>query len=120
MKRLCAGFVFVCATASGQVPEIELKEHPALKPLNWCTDSNGVTRGQIEPCGPGTTVGSSISTAKPKDSKTDPMPVVAAQTDTAVSKNESNGETENSSWKQWGKWIGFVIVLGLFFKWLRR
>jgi hypothetical protein len=120
MKKLCAGLFFMCATASAQVQEVELKELPPLKPLNWCTDSNGATHGQIEPCGPGTTVGSSISTAKPNISQKDPMPIAAPKTDKTVLNNEFNGETQDSFWKHWGKWFGLAIVLGLLFKWLRR
>jgi hypothetical protein len=120
MKKLCAGLFFMCAAASAQVQEIELKELPPLKPLNWCTDSNGATHGQIEPCGPGTTVGSSISTAKLNGRHDDSVPIATLKSDTAVLNNEPNSDAQNSAWRSWGQWIGLAIVLGFLFKWLRR
>lgn len=125
MKRICAILAFMCAAASAQIPTIKLEETAPLKPLNWCKDSNGVTQSQIEPCGPDTTVGSSISTAQPAVQKKDEIiPTSAPTTDSAVSKTEpktdSQGGPSTGFWKQWGKWIAFALIAGLLLRWFRR
>jgi len=66
MKKIAWMLGLLCLGASAwAIPEVTLKELPPLTPLNWCEDANGVKRGQVEPCGPGTTPTDSWITPKP-------------------------------------------------------
>ncbi|MFZ6873005.1 hypothetical protein ACO0LF_13155 [Undibacterium sp. Di27W] len=133
MKKISAYLALLCITASAQalqVHNLELKETPPLKPLNTCKGSDGVTRSQIEPCGPGETaitgyveVGGSDSTAKPAQSN-EAQVKTGESRDNARAKNESSiesqSELKSNLWKRLGKWLGFALVIGLVAIFLKR
>ena len=133
MKTFAAILVFMCMTASAQVAHIELKETPPLTPLNWCKHADGITRSQIEPCGPGTTVGSSINTNQPNEGAAmgnapaaqangnslaptaTPAPVVAAATPAV-----SDKEILKQARKSWMKLLGFALIVAVIAKVIGR
>jgi hypothetical protein len=123
MKIIGAVLAFVCLNVSAQVQQIELQTPPPLKPLNWCTHADGVTRGQTEECGPGTTVGSSISTAQPAPKEAPAPASPSTKIEASVSKSEPGSNAQSGlmgrSWKDIAKWAVLAIILGFLIRFVR-
>jgi hypothetical protein len=133
MTRISAVLALVCIAVSAQaVQTVELKDYPELKPLNWCKHADGVTRGHIEPCGPDTTVGTSISTAQigqkkeATDASSELNANTAAQDATPAlsTATEEPAASDKGMLKQgrqsWLKLLGFALVVGIVAKLLGR
>jgi hypothetical protein len=121
MKRICAALVGMALGLSVHaVQEVKLKDVPPLTPLNWCTDANGVTKSQIEPCGIGQTVGSSISTVQYEKKGGDPIPAAAPAKAQEPAAMEAKGGALGDFWTKWGKWIALGLAGFFVLKWFRR
>jgi hypothetical protein len=121
MKKISAILALLCMAASAHaIQNLELKEYPALKPLNSCKHSDGVTRYQIEPCGPDTTVDTRVFVEAKQDSlQKFGEPGLFTPPQMPVSKNEPTVDTQgglSNSWKSLGKWLGFALIVGLLAK----
>jgi hypothetical protein len=113
MKNIYATFFLICISASTHaVQALEGKEMPALKPLNWCKGSDGVSHGQIEPCGPGTTVGSSLSTVQYGEKQSALPPTDNPTTQVKPDRSATNEEIKKGGFLT----LGFGVTFGLIWR----
>ena len=120
MKRICMALMGLCLGLSvNAVQEVKLHDVPPLQPLNWCVDSNGVTKGQIDPCGAGQTVGTSTHTVQYEKKGGEPIPQAPAKADEPAPV-EAKGGVLGNFWTKWGKWIALALAGFFVVGWFRR
>jgi hypothetical protein len=122
MKKIVAILAFMSfSVAAVAVQDVELKETPPLKPLNWCKGEDGVSHEQIEECGPGQTVGTSMSTNEPVAAE--PIPVAEAKTDNAAESNHGSVEVPTDTrmpyWQRIAIRIVLVLGIGALFRFIK-
>lgn len=113
MKNIFVAFFLIfISTSTLAVQELELKELPALQPLNWCKGSDGVSHEQIEPCGPGTTVGTSKNTIEINEKEDLPNPTSTSAENTVVNKSATNEEIQKGGFMT----LGFGVFFGMIWR----